>query len=203
MILNFQPVFAEEKNVDFKMEKLTIDKIDTFFDYFERIGFTDHIDFSMCYCLESHISEKEDETLDTKEKRQRKVIELINENRLSGYLIYANQNLIGWCNADDKTNYEPIVLNEEYQTIDLAAKHVMVIYCIEIAPNFRGKGLSHLIVETICDIAQNEAFAFIEAYPFKDKSFAYQYHGPVHLYEQHRFKMIAEKSYFYIMQRKL
>ena len=100
MILNFQPVFAEEKNVDFKMEKLTIDKIDIFFDYFERIGFTDHIDFSMCYCLESHISEKEDETLDTKEKRQRKVIELINENRLSGYLIYANQNLIGWCNAD-------------------------------------------------------------------------------------------------------
>ncbi|MCI9221229.1 MAG: hypothetical protein HFH94_16165 [Lachnospiraceae bacterium] len=31
----------------------------------------------------------------------------------------------------------------------------------------------------------------------------YQYHGPIPLYEKHGFRMIAEKEWFCIMQKKL
>lgn len=189
--------------MELQFRKLSSEMIDTFFDYFDRIGFTDYMDFSMCYCLESHVSASEDNMLDTKEKRQKKATDLIKTGKLSGYLIYCDDHLMGWCNADDKMNYEPIMADEEHRTIDVEKGLVKVIYCIEIAPQYRGMGLSHSIIEYIINTAKEEGFSYVEAYPFSDRSYEYQYHGPVRLYEKHGFKVMAEKSWFYIVQKEL
>ncbi len=189
--------------MELQFKKMSPDMTNDFFDYFENIGFTDNKDFSMCYCLESHISSDEDEMLDTKEKRQAKAKNLIETGKMNGYLIYDGNNLIGWCNADDKINYEPLVLNDEYRTADDRKGVIKSIFCMEIAPQYRGQGLSHVILDYICQTAKKEGFSYVEGYPFKDKKFKYQYHGPIHLYEKHGFKIVAEKSYFIIMRKTL
>ena len=80
---------------------------------------------------------------------------------------------------------------------------IKVVYCFELAPGYRGKGISHQLLEQIIQDAKEEGYSWLEAYPFADRDFEYQYHGPVPLYEKHGFVQIAEKSWFRIMQRKL
>ena len=51
--------------------------------------------------------------------------------------------------------------------------------------------------------AQAEGYSYVEAYPFSDLSYPWQYHGPVKLYESHGFELLAEKSFFKLMRKKL
>lgn len=59
------------------------------------------------------------------------------------------------------------------------------------------------MMERIIHDAIEEGYSYVESYPFTDRAFEYQYHGPVALYERHGFEVIAEKPWFYIMQKKL
>ena len=55
--------------------------------------------FSMfSLCLESHLSAQEDDALDTKEKRRVKVKDLIQNGVMNGYLVYSDNNIVGWSN---------------------------------------------------------------------------------------------------------
>lgn len=183
-------------------KKLSPDLCTDFMYYFDHVAFTDNKEFSMCYCLESHVTKQEDEALSSKESRRAKAIELINCGIMQGYLLYEDNKVIGWCNTGDKASY-CAVMDEEHTTVDLKNHKVKVIYCIEIAPAYRGKGLAHLIVDKVCEDAKAEGYEFVEGYPFLDRDFAYQYHGPIRLFEKHSFERVADRSWFCIMSKKL
>ncbi|MDE7298298.1 MAG: GNAT family N-acetyltransferase [Lachnospiraceae bacterium] len=72
-----------------------------------------------------------------------------------------------------------------------------------MARAYRGKGFTQLLLDRIIKDAKEDGYSYIEAYPFLDTSFAWQYHGPIPLYEKHGFQQIAEKSWFRVMQKKL
>lgn len=80
---------------------------------------------------------------------------------------------------------------------------IKIIYCIDIAPNYRRRGIANLVVEKAVADAKAEGFSYMEAYPFTDKDFAYQYKGPRRLYEKHGFVLYRELTDFYIMRRTL
>ncbi len=188
--------------MNLRIKKLMPEMWQDYLYYFENIAFTDHEEFSMCYCLESHLSAQEDDMLDTKEKRRKKVKELIQNGIMNGYLIYSDENIVGWSNVDRKANYAPIIYNKEYIS-DVDNEQTIVIYCLEIAPNYRGKGISHYIIEQICKNAKEEGYKYVESYPFVDVDFPYQYRGPLRLYEKHGFSMIQKGDDIYIMRKQL
>ena len=98
------------------VKKLSSDMADDFLDYFDNTAFTDHPDWSACYCLESHLDKETEEKLSEKPDRREKAKELILNGVMHGYLAYDKEKVVGWCNADDKINYTPILENKEYLT---------------------------------------------------------------------------------------
>lgn len=186
-------------NILFK--KLTPQMADDFLHYFENGAFPENDSRSSCFCLESHLPNESDYT--TVEDRRAKARELILEGTMTGYLIYDDDSIIGWCNTGDKTDYRPICENDEFRTEDCGKGKIKVLYCIDIAPNYQGKGIANLIMEKVLSDAKEEGYSYVEGYPFVDKNFIWQYRGPVRLYEKHGFEMYGKRSWFYIMRKAL
>ena len=74
---------------------------------------------------------------------------------------------------------------------------------MDIAPDYRGKGIASKVLEKVCDDAKNEGYLYVEAYPFLDEKYAYQFHGPAKMYKNRGFQLFDKKSWFLIMQKKL
>ena len=190
--------------MNIQIRKLTPALTEDYLYYFDHVAFQDHEEWAHCYCLESHLSRKENEdSWGDKERRSKKARELIAQGVMQGYLVYDDEAVVGWCNAGDKTTYRPIMKNSEYETVKVGEGEIKCVYCYEIAPGYRGKGIAHLLLDRILQDAKEEGFSYVEGYPFTDRSFEYQYHGPIPLYEKHGFQMIAERDEFCIMQKKL
>ncbi|MCH5198572.1 MAG: GNAT family N-acetyltransferase [Oscillospiraceae bacterium] len=186
------------------IKKLTPTNSNDFLHYFDYDAFSDHEEWAGCYCLESHLSKEENDALwGKKNKRRKKAKKLIQEGVMTGYLIYNGSDVIGWCNAGDKANYYPISNNDDFHTNNAEKNKIKIIYCIDIAPAHRGKGLANLIVEKVLADAKEEGYSYVEAYPFTDKNMAYQYKGPVRLYEKYGFEIYRELECFYIMRKVL
>lgn len=179
---------------------------DEYLFYFDKVAFTDYEEWASCYCLESHLSQEENEALDfaeKKEARREKAKELVQRGIMQGYLLYDGEKAVGWCNAGDKMDYEPVVAWEAFRTAELERGLIKIIYCIEIAPAYRGRGITHLILDRVCRDAKEEGYKYVESYPFSDKKFEYQYRGPIYLYEKHGFETMKEGEWFRIMRKKL
>lgn len=191
--------------MEIEIKKLTPDMADEYLYYFDNIAFTDHAEWANCYCLESHVTQEENEkTFADRALRREMAKKMVEDELMQGYLVYSGGAAIGWCNAGDKTDYGPIMAEGEFETLKNPGRgEIKVIYCFELAPGYRGKGIAHQLLEQIIQDAREEGYSLLEAYPFLDKDFEYQYHGPVPLYEKHGFTQIAEKSWFRIMQKKL
>lgn len=84
--------------------------------------------------------------------------------------------------------------NADYHTPASCGETIKSVYCFEIAPGYRGKGIAHLLLTRIIDDARKEGCSCVEGYPFSDRTLEYQFHGPIRLYEAHGFRMIAEKA---------
>ena len=190
--------------MNIQIRKLTPDMTEDFLHYFENVAFTDHDEWAYCYCLESHLSQKENEDMwGDRERRSKKASELIAQGIMEGYLVYEGDMVIGWCNAGDKAGYGPLMENRDYETMEAGKGKIKSVYCFEIAPESRGKGIAHQLLDRIVQDAIEEGYSYVEGYPFADRKFEYQYHGPIPLYEKHGFQMIAQKEWFCIMQKKL
>lgn len=189
--------------MDFQIRRLTPDLTDDYLYYFDNVAFKDHEEWSYCYCLESHLKQEENDAITDKSWRREKAKELIAEGVMQGYLVYDGDAVVGWCNAGDKTGYEPIMANSEFETQKADKGKILVVYCFEIEAASRGKGITHLLMDRIARDAEEEGYSYIEGYPFTDVNFEYQYRGPISLYEKHGFRKIAEKGWFCIMQKEL
>lgn len=190
--------------MEITIKKLSAELADDFFGFFDNDAFSDHDEWKWCYCLESHLSAQENDKLwGQKKKRRKKAEELIQSGTMTGYLIYDASRVIGWCNVGDKSDYRSICENKKYRTDILDKGKIKIIYCMDIAPNYRGRGIANLVVEKAVADAKAEGFSYIEAYPFTDKEFIYQYRGPRRLYEKHGFVLYRELTDFYIMRRAL
>jgi len=189
--------------MNISIKKLTPQMHNEYLYYFDNIAFSDHEEWSYCYCLESHLSKEDNEEYKEKAERREKANEFIQKGIMNGYLIYDNENIVGWCSAGDKMDYAPICGNEEFLTEPIERGKVKVLYCIDIAPGYRGKGIADILIEKVCEDAKLEGYSFVEGYPFADVYRPYQFRGPAHLYDKHGFELFLKKSWFYIMRKKL
>lgn len=186
--------------MELRFEKLTPELTDEFFRFFDNDAFSDHKEWAGCYCLESHIKE-EVESKYTREERREKATELIQNGIMNGYLIYDGDRIVAWCNAGDKTTFAPICENGEFATDSLVKGKIKMLYCIDIAPDYRGKGIADQIIEQVLADAKEEGYSYVEGYPLSDGAYPYQYKGPVRLYEKHGFETYRKNSWFYIMRK--
>lgn len=169
--------------------------------FFDKIAFEDHGEWAFCYCLEGHLDpETQAKWTDSKQRRE-KAIELIKSGGMQGYLAYSEDTVIGWCNANDRENYK--YLTKMFRQIEYqpTGTRVKSIFCFLIAPKYRGRGVAQRLLDRVCEDAAKDGYTGVEAYPFADSAFAYQYHGTPKMYERSGFSEIADLKYVKVMRR--
>lgn len=186
------------------IKKLTPALVDDFLHFFDHDAFSDHDEWAGCYCLESHISQEENQqTWGDFDKRRKMAEEFVLRGVMTGYLIYDGDAVIGWCNAGDKLGYAPVCAYEPFLTDCHEAGKIKLIYCFDILASYRGQGVARMLIEHIIAEARQEGYRYVEAHPSTDRDFPYQYHGPLALYEKFGFETIRELDWCYIVRKTL
>lgn len=174
--------------------------------FFDKTAFQDHEDWAFCYCLEGHLDrETQEKWTDPKERRQ-KAVELIKAGEMQGYLAYLEDKVVGWCNVNNRENYRYLTeMFREigYQPGEADDEKVKAVFCFLIAPDYRGKGIAQHLLERVCEDAAREGYACVEAYPFADEKFEFQYHGTSNMYERSGFAQTADLKYVKVMRKRL
>jgi len=136
-----------------------------------------------------------------KKKEEIVLSKKIRENKIQGYLAYHNGKVVGWCNTNTKADclkcYCWRRFMRDVPTEELASGiRVKSIFCFLVAPEFRRKGITKLLLERVCQDAVNDGFDFIEAYPLKGYiNEAKDFMGPVGLFKKYGLFMGKQKIY--------
>ena len=106
----------------FVIRKLIPELSADYFDFFDHLAFSDSSPMQPCYCCNFNLMEDEQNRLMEEYEKNgleayrvelRKAAErLVADNSLQGYLIYDGEKAVGWCNANDKSNYTAYGFNE-------------------------------------------------------------------------------------------
>ena len=130
--------------------------------------------------------------------------DLIKDETLQGYLAYADDIPVGWCNAADKKSYRQFdPFNPETDAFfqKNSADKTKSVTCFVIAPEYRGKGIAAALLQRVIQDAKNEGYAIVEAYAvIHKKRETFDFTGPVHLYKKMGFTEAARQSDHVIMQ---
>jgi hypothetical protein len=97
--------------VDITIKPLTPNLVKDFLFFFDNMVFTENPHWSKCYCFSFHFTGTQEQW--TKEKNRSSAIKFINEKKMTGYLAYSDDKPVGWCNANNRLNYQVRVIIED------------------------------------------------------------------------------------------
>ena len=168
--------------------------------FFDRMVFDENPDRHKCYCYDYHFLGDVDTC--TREQSRSAVSELIEEGQLTGYLVFDGDLAVGWCNVNNRNNYQRLL--RDYDYVDNPVDRVCSIVCFLMHPDYRRKGIAKQILSKIIEDNSNKDIDFIEAYPRKEASSCEgNFKGPLSLYEKFDFKVHREDEHTYVVRRAL
>lgn len=185
--------------MDIEIRPLTKDLKDDYLFLFDNMVHKENPEWSKCYCNDFHFL-GDVETCTHKASRAM-IIDRINTDELSGYLVFKNGSPIGWCNANNRSNYQRLL--RDFDLIDNPEDIVCSLVCFLIHPDYRRQGISQKILERIIHDYSKMDYDYIEVYPKKGKSSESNFKGPLELYKKYGFKINKEHDDYYVMRKKL
>ncbi|MFX1312777.1 MAG: GNAT family N-acetyltransferase [Promethearchaeota archaeon] len=186
--------------MNLEIKPLKPDLLDDFLYYFDKIGFADNPDWSACYCHFFHFTGniKEWEKRSGEENRNAS-IQLIQSEKMHGFLAYLDNKPVGWCNINSRENFAKSLY--KYEDLGSREKKIAGIVCFLIAHTHRKQGIARQLLRYACSSYKEKGYDIIEAYPRKGKlSEAQSYHGPISLYISDGFSIYKEFEDFYVMR---
>lgn len=166
---------------------------------FDNMIYKDNPEWSKCYCNDYHFLG--DVETCTRDMSRVMIIDRIDKNELQGYLAFSNGKAIGWCNVNNRSNYQRLL--RDYDLIDNPADRVCSIVCFLIHPDYRRQGVAQMILAKITEDYSNTDYDFLEVYPKKGESAASNFRGPTELYERNNFKIYKEHETYCVMRKNL
>jgi len=198
-----------------KIRKLTSELADDYVRFFDATPHADHPDRDdqKCYCVwwcnDDYASRDYGRHFGTREKRRNLAIEYVKGGNIQGYLAYCDDEVVGWCNANTKSDclkcfcwrrFMGSIPTEE----STPAIEVKSVFCFAIAPEMRRKGIATKLLERVCQDAATDGFDFVEAYPnseYTDE--ARDFMGPARLFQKNGFTVHHETEQQLVMRKQL
>ena len=157
---------------------LTPQRLPDFLDFFEQRAFADNPKWLSCYC---HFPHAEHATIVWKERtaaqNRAATCARIENETMTGWLAYAGDEAIGWCNAGPRRFIEGL-----FDEPEPLADRIGAIACFVIAPAFRGRRIATALLGAACEGLRERGFAWAEAYPREGGNAAENHHGPLAMY---------------------
>ena len=195
------------------MDKIIIKPLTTeltadYLDFFDHRAFTDNNPNGPCYCTSPNQDEEsiqqmvsEFKTYGVKDTIRKYAVEMLNNNKIHGYLAYDGNLSIGWCNAADMESYAGFV--PDFARNNTCGKTVSIV-CFEIAPGYRGMGIASAFIDRVCNDAKSKGYVAVEGYAkVSDKRDDFDYQGPVRLYQKAGFVEVARENGQIVMRKVL
>ena len=201
--------------MNLEIKPFTPDLADDYFDFHDHHAFSDHAEWSHCYCITfckgitidqamPEESKNDEGGEDASVRAHRKRAEAcISSGALQGYVAYADGLLVGWCNANDKATYARFDFDEEMSDFIRRSGdgRIKSVLCFCVAPSYRGKGIAAALLEKVLRDAKKRGYTAVEGYPrLHEKCEPFDFTGPFHLWEKMRFVKVAEKGNVSIMR---
>jgi GNAT superfamily N-acetyltransferase len=185
--------------MEIKIRRLTPNLLEDYLLFFDT-----HED---CYCVCYAATNQDGKDFSKQETRRNHAAEYVKNSLIQGYLAYANDTVVGWCNANKKSD----LLKSEGWSVMLSSvgtseadQNIKSVFCFTIAPDFRRKGISSMFLEQVCRDATDEGFYCVEAYPNKQFKDAFSDHmETADLYKKHRFVTYEETGDKIVMRKNL
>lgn len=209
------------------IKRMAPELAEDYFDFFDNRAFSDNSPYYPCYCNAFNMTPEQIKTeffeqieangggteglrISIRKSAERMVAEGV----IQGYLAYDDNVSIGWCNANDKSNYVRVGefnlddITDENENIahmtEDGSEKIKSIVCFEIAPAYRGKGIATALLNRVCDDAAKDGYDKVEVYPVIHTAYEpLDFTGPIHLYEKAGFVRVAEQGKMLVMQKAL
>lgn len=185
--------------MDIEIKALTKYLTADYLHLFDNMIHKENPDWSKCYCNHFHFLGDVDSC--TRENSREMIINRINENELQGYLVYNKERAIGWCNVNNKLNYQRLL--RDYGPNDITDDKVCSVVCFLIHPDYRRNGISQKILEKVISDYSNKEYDYIESYPRIGDTSVSNFNGHVELYNKNNFKIYKEYDSYYVMRKKI
>lgn len=195
--------------MDIAIRKLTPDLAENYVQFFDTTPHDDDIDAHKCYCVCWCGDDCEGKDFSTAEKRREYARQCVRDGKLQGYLAYCGDQVVGWCNANTKSDCLKCMSWKRFMgsipTEEVArGTRVKSIFCFVIAPEMQRKGIAARLVERVCLDAVQDGFDFVEAYPNQEfVSKVEDFMGPVELYRKSGFSVYHENEQRLVMRKPL
>lgn len=195
--------------MDIEIRKLIPDLAEDYIHFFDTTPHDDNVDEHKCYCVCWCNDDYEDKDFSTVEKRRKCALQYVKGNNIQGYLAYSGDVVVGWCNANTKSDclkcaswrrfmdYVPL---EESDT----GIKVKSIFCFMIPSEMKRKGIATQLLEYVCRDAVQDGFDIVEAYPYKESSYqSSDFGGYFEMYKKNGFHVSIETEKGLVMSKQL
>lgn len=135
-----------------------------------------------CWCTAWIDVEKKKPKAEKSEKKA-SMKKRVNSGTPVGLLAYSNNKPIGWCAVAPRETYR-------YLGGDETKEQVWSVVCFFIKRDYRGQGLSGLLLKEAIDYAEEHGAKYIEGYPVVPDSPSYRFMGFLQTFEKADFKFV-------------
>jgi GNAT superfamily N-acetyltransferase len=173
------------------IKPLTPALLTDYFAFFDHQAFTDNPRWASCFCFfphAPHATEKWSER--TGPQNRRAVSERVAAGTQQGYLAFAGEKAVGWCNAGRRSTFTMLDIADEPGQPPVGA-----IVCFVVAPAYRSQGVAAQLLDAVCEGFRRQGIMTVEAYPRITTSNAAQNHtGPLAMYLKAGFVQVEEND---------
>ena len=171
-----------------------------FFDTTPHWGEDDTRCYCITWCSDNVYNNGGTHWFPSPEERRINALQRVHDGDIQGYLAYHDNKIVGWCNANTKSNCLACI---NYLSKDAGipleecqeGEKVKFIFCFTVAPKAQKLGVATQLLEYICKDAAIEGFDYIEAIPSKNPTDpAGDHRGPLEMYKKCGFHIHAEQD---------
>ncbi len=195
--------------MDIAIRELTPDLAEDYVNFFDTTPHDDNVEEHKCYCVCWCDDDYNGQDFSTAKKRREYALKYVKNNNIQGYLAYCGDKIVGWCNANIKSNCLKCASWQRfmnYVPLETSGTTIKVksIFCFVIAPEMQRKGIATLLLDRICKDAVQDGFDFVEAYPYKESSYqSSDFGGHYEMYKKHGFYVSREAEQGLVMRKRL
>lgn len=197
--------------MDIEIRKLTPDLVEDYVHFFDTTPHNEKYHIK-CYCVYWCNDDSEGKSFSSKQAKRDYAIQYVKGNNIQGYLAYFDGKVVGWCNANTKSNCLKCMgwrgINGSRKgfipTEDSPELKIKSVYCFAINPKMRRQGIATQLLARVCHDAANDGFDFVEAYPDKEVTAKSEnFVGYSNMYEKIGFTVFHETNRKFVMRKPL
>jgi len=192
-----------------EIRRLIPDFAEDYVHFFDATPHDKYVEEHKCYCVCWCNDDYEGRDFSTAEKRRKWALHYVKNNNIQGYLAYSGDEIVGWCNANTKSDCLKCASWRRFMSyvpLEEASTSIKVksVFCFVIAPKMKRKGIATLLLERVCKDALQDGFDFVEAYPYKESSYqSSDFGGYFEMYRKSGFYVFLEAEQGLVMRKQL